>query len=79
MFECNPGLIDHCTTPLKLRKLSAQRLAAQPLGHFRYLAIILADILKPHFSVHSLSLGQVGCSRVLGVFKVFHNTVLYHY
>jgi hypothetical protein len=46
--------------------ISAQRLAAQPLGHIRYLVTILAGILKPYSNVLSLSLGQVGCSRVLG-------------
>jgi hypothetical protein len=45
---------------------SAQRLAAQPLGRFRYAVTILAGYLKPHISVRSQSLGQVGCSRVLG-------------
>jgi hypothetical protein len=44
----------------------AQRLAAQPLGRFRHLVTILAGNLKSQFSVLSLSLGQVGCSRVLG-------------
>jgi hypothetical protein len=44
----------------------AQRLAAQPLGRFRYVVTILAGNLKPQFNVLSLSLGQVGCSRVLG-------------
>jgi hypothetical protein len=44
----------------------AQRLAAQPLGRFRFVITILAGILKSHFSVHSLSVGQVGCSRGLG-------------
>jgi len=46
----------------------AQRLAAQPLGRFRYLITILAGFLKPQFSVLSLSLGQVSCSRGLGGF-----------
>jgi hypothetical protein len=46
--------------------LEAQRLAAQPLGHFRHVVTILAGNLKPQFNVRSLSLGQVGCSRVLG-------------
>jgi hypothetical protein len=44
----------------------AQRQAAQPLGRFRYVVTILAGILQSHSSVLSLSLGQVGCSRVLG-------------
>jgi hypothetical protein len=44
----------------------AQRLAAQPLGRFRYLVIILAGNPKSQFGVLSLSLGQVGCSRGLG-------------
>jgi hypothetical protein len=44
----------------------AQRLAAQPLGRFRYLVTILTGFLKSHFGVLSLSLGQVGCSRGLG-------------
>jgi hypothetical protein len=47
---------------------SAQRLAAQPLGHVRFMAIILTGILKSHSGVLSLSLGQVGCSRGLGLF-----------
>jgi hypothetical protein len=45
---------------------SAQRLAAQPLGHLRYLVTILTGILKSQSGVLTLSLGQVGCSRVLG-------------
>jgi hypothetical protein len=40
--------------------LVAQRLAAQPLGHFRLLVTILAGNPKPVSSVLSLSLGQVG-------------------
>jgi hypothetical protein len=44
----------------------AQRLAAQPLGRFRYLVTILAGNPESQSSVLSLSLGQVGCSRVLG-------------
>jgi hypothetical protein len=51
--------------PFIFRK-TAQRLAAQPLGRFRFVITILAGILKSHFNVHSLSLGQVGCSRGLG-------------
>jgi hypothetical protein len=50
--------------------LAAQRLAAQPLGRFRYIVTILAGILQSYFGVHSLSLGQVGCSRVLGLFLI---------
>jgi hypothetical protein len=46
--------------------LAAQRLAAQPLGRFRYVVTILAGKYKYQLSVFSLSLGQVGCSRVLG-------------
>jgi hypothetical protein len=49
----------------------AQRLAAQPLGRFRFVITILAGILESHFSVHFLSLGQVGCSRGLGGFIIF--------
>jgi hypothetical protein len=45
----------------------AQRLAAQPLGRFRFVVTILAGNLQSHFSVLSLSLGQVGCSRGLGL------------
>jgi hypothetical protein len=45
----------------------AQRLVAQPLGHFRLLAIIVTTNLKPHFGVRSKSLGQVACSHVLGM------------
>jgi hypothetical protein len=45
---------------------AAQRLAAQPLGHFRVLVTILAGKYKSKINVFSLSLGQVGCSRVLG-------------
>jgi hypothetical protein len=52
-----------------LFSLAAQRLAAQPPGRFRFVAIILAGFLQLHSSVFSLSLGQVGCSRVLGVFN----------
>jgi hypothetical protein len=44
----------------------AQRLAAQPLGYFRYVVTILAGNLESQYSVLSFSLGQVGCSRVLG-------------
>jgi hypothetical protein len=44
----------------------AQRLAAQPLGRLRFVVIILAGNLKSQFGVLSLSLGQVGCSRLLG-------------
>jgi hypothetical protein len=44
----------------------AQRLAAQPLGRFRFLVTILTGKRKSQFSVLSLSLGQVGCSRGLG-------------
>jgi hypothetical protein len=46
--------------------LKAQRLAAQLLGRLRFVVTILAGKLKPHIGVHSLSLGQVSCSRVLG-------------
>jgi len=46
--------------------LTAQQLAAQPLGHFRYAVTILAGKYKSKLSVFSLSLGQVACSRVLG-------------
>jgi hypothetical protein len=46
--------------------LGAQRLAAQPLGHDRLIVIILTGNLELHSGVLSLSLGQVGCSRVLG-------------
>jgi hypothetical protein len=46
--------------------LHAQRLAAQPLGHNRFAINILTGILKSPSGVLSLSLGQVGCSRVLG-------------
>jgi len=38
----------------------AQRLAAQPLGHVRFVVSILTENLKSQFSVLSLSLGQVG-------------------
>jgi hypothetical protein len=51
--------------------MGAQRLAAQPLGRFRFVVIILAGKLKPHINVRSLSLGQVGCSRVLGRSPIF--------
>jgi hypothetical protein len=50
-----------------LSNRKAQRLAAQPLGRFRYVVTILSGILKSQSSVLSLSLGQVGCSRVLGL------------
>jgi hypothetical protein len=52
------------------RMQKAQRLAAQPLGHFRNLVTILAGNPKSQSSIHSLSLGQVGCSRVLGGFFI---------
>jgi hypothetical protein len=44
----------------------AQRLAAQLLGRLRFVVSILAEILKPHIGIRSMSLGQVSCSRVLG-------------
>jgi hypothetical protein len=47
----------------------AQRLAAQPLGHFRFVVTIFTGNLQSQYTVLSLSLGQVGCSRVLG--KIF--------
>jgi hypothetical protein len=47
-------------------KINAQRLAAQPLGRFRYVITILAGNLQSETGVLSLSLGQVGCSRGLG-------------
>jgi aromatic ring-cleaving dioxygenase len=47
---------------------TAQRLAAQLLGRLRFVVTILAGKLKQHIGVHSLSLGQVSCSRVLGAF-----------
>jgi hypothetical protein len=37
---------------------AAQRLAAQPLGRFRFVVTILAGKLKPHIGIRSLSLGQ---------------------
>jgi hypothetical protein len=40
--------------------ISAQRLAAQPLGRFRISITILAGKYKPQLIVFSLSLGQVG-------------------
>ena len=57
---------------------AAQRLAAQPLGHFRFSVTILAGILKLQLNVFSLSVGQVGCSRVLGGYlaKLFHPVLL---
>jgi hypothetical protein len=45
---------------------AAQRLAAQPPGHARFVVTILAANLQLQSGVLSLSLGQVGCSRVLG-------------
>jgi hypothetical protein len=45
----------------------AQRLAAQLLGRFRFVVAILAGKLETHIGVRSLSLGQVSCSRVLGL------------
>jgi hypothetical protein len=62
-YHCYSGLIGF----LKVVDRDAQRLAAQPLGHFRYVVTILAVNPKPQFIVLTLSLGQVGCSRVLGV------------
>jgi hypothetical protein len=53
------------------RTKAAQRLVAQALGHVRFVFTILAGILKPHSNVFSLSLGQVACSHVLGVFSVY--------
>jgi hypothetical protein len=49
---------------------AAQRLAAQLLGRLRFVVTILAGKLKPHFGVRSLSLGQVSCSRGLGLLFV---------
>jgi hypothetical protein len=43
---------------MKTVGFTAQRLAAQPLGRFRFDITIPAGILKSHFSVHSMSLGQ---------------------
>jgi hypothetical protein len=51
--------------------MHAQRLAAQLLGHLRFVFTILAGKLKPHIGVRSLSLGQVSCSRGLGRNNVF--------
>jgi hypothetical protein len=45
----------------------AQRLAAQPLGHIRVAVTILTGILKSHFNVLSLSLGQVARNPLLGL------------
>jgi hypothetical protein len=59
--------------------LAAQRLAAQPLGHTRYIVTILAGFLKSHFGVHSLSLGQVGCSRGLGSSNFVFIVITYCY
>jgi hypothetical protein len=39
----------------------------QALGHVRFVATILAGFSKTHFSVRSLSLGQVACNPLLGV------------
>jgi hypothetical protein len=55
---------------------AAQRLAAQPLGHFRFVVTILAGFLKSHSSVFPLSLGQVGCSRGLGSIIIASNNIL---
>jgi hypothetical protein len=55
---------------------SAQRLAAQLLGRFRFEVTILAGFLKPYIGVRSLSLGQVSCSRGLG--KEFLHFLLNH-
>jgi len=62
-------LVDHYET--------AQRLAAQPLGRFRFLVTILAGNLKSQSSVLSLSLDQVGCSRGLGVYFIFPNYLVF--
>ena len=40
------------------KHFAAQRLAAQPLGRFHYVATILAGNLQSQFGVLSLSLGQ---------------------
>jgi hypothetical protein len=42
---------------------ASQRLAAQALGHFRFVVIILTGNRKSQFNVFSLSVGQVACSR----------------
>jgi hypothetical protein len=39
------------------------------LAIFRYVVTILAGNLKSHSSGLSLSLGQIGCSRVLGGYQ----------
>jgi hypothetical protein len=44
----------------------AQRLAAQRLGHDRFVVTILTGNPKLHSNVFTLSLGQVCCSGVLG-------------
>jgi hypothetical protein len=49
----------------------AQRLAAQLLGCLRFEFTILAGNLKTYIGVRSLSLGQVSCSRVLGIDNLF--------
>jgi hypothetical protein len=53
-----------------LSNRKAQRLAAQLLGRLRFAVTILTGKLKPHIGVRSLSLGQVSCSRVLGVVRI---------
>jgi hypothetical protein len=58
----NPQLMRHY--------LLAQRLAAQALGHFRLVVIIVTINPKPQLNVRSLSLGQITCSNVLGILKV---------
>jgi hypothetical protein len=58
-----------------LLDLSAQRLVAQALGHFRFVVTILAGIPKPQFNVLSWSLGQVACSHVLGCNGLENNLV----
>jgi hypothetical protein len=40
---------------------------AQPPGRHRVVIAILTGNLKTQFNVFSLSLGQVGCSHLLGI------------
>jgi hypothetical protein len=58
---------------------AAQRLAAQSLGHFRFVVDILAGMLKSQFGVRSLSLGQLVSTRIGRFFSPFFERVILRY
>jgi len=60
--------------PYFLTSVTAQRLAAQRLGHDRLVTTILTGNPKLHYNVLSLSLGQVSCSGVLGALRYSRET-----